>query len=79
MARLMAFWFASLIVVAGVTAAMVRAQPPRVIPPQVLSGPDVGVRISGSDNNGLPIGEVVVQIDGEWVRLSDNPRVRRVN
>ena len=79
MPRLMTFWFASLIAVACITAAVVRAQQPRVILPQLLSGGDVGVRISGADQKGLPIGEVVVRIDGEWLRLSDNPRVRRVN
>jgi len=34
--------------------------------PKVLSGPDVGFRVTGMRGN-TPFGELVVRVNGEWV------------
>ena len=46
-----------------VTAQAVMVRP---VPPTVLSGDDVGLRIEG-DRGGTPIGTIVVKQNGEWV------------
>jgi hypothetical protein len=46
-----------------------RAQPaiaPRpLVPPVVLSGPDVGFRMTGAKGD-TPVGQLVVRVKGEW-------------
>ena len=34
--------------------------------PRVVSGPDFGVRIE-AEQNGVPVGPLVVRINGKWV------------
>jgi hypothetical protein len=66
--RIIAFaviWVVSLFAV----AELVRAQSHRINPlpePRVVSGADVGFRIEG-EQNGAPVGVLVVKINGEWV------------
>jgi hypothetical protein len=38
---------------------------PRPMPPVVLSGADVGFRMTGRRGD-TPIGELVVRVDGQW-------------
>jgi hypothetical protein len=63
-------WTLSLIVVAAIAG---RAQSFRSIAPdflieneQVISGDDVGFRIERTQD-GLPVGRVVIKVDGKWV------------
>ena len=49
-------------------AAWSRAQTavvPNPVTPVVLSGPDIGFRMSGV-KRGTPVGQLVVRINGEW-------------
>ena len=49
-------------------AAWSRAQPayvPRLVPPVVLAGPDVGFRMTAQKGD-TPVGQLVVRINGEW-------------
>ena len=47
------------------------------VPPQVLSGPDVGFRIEGQ-RAGVPVGTLVVRINGEWVEAEFGVVTRRL-
>jgi hypothetical protein len=58
-------WIASLLVVASISQAQVYRINP-LPEPKVLFGPDFGMRIEG-EQNGVPIGPLVVKIDGKWV------------
>jgi hypothetical protein len=47
--------------------------------PQVIAGPDLGLRIDG-DENGTPVGRLVIRVNGKWVeaRLGTmNPHLLR--
>jgi hypothetical protein len=58
-------WAASLFVV----GTIVRAQDYRTNPlpePRVISGADFGIRVEG-ERKGVPIGPLVVRINGQWV------------
>lgn len=44
---------------------------------RVLSGSDVGFRIDGRSRDGVPIGALVVRIDGKWVSPQFQSSVRR--
>ena len=58
-------WIASLLVVA--TIARAQAYPINPLPQsKVVFGPDYGIRIEG-EQNGVPVGPLVVKIDGKWV------------
>ena len=66
-------WAFSLVLVGAVTAL---AQAPRGVPntrdapvlenPTILTGPDVGFRLERV-RDGVPVGHVVVKVDGRWV------------
>ena len=60
----------SLIIVAVVAAVGVwvsaQVMPVPVDPPIVMSGADVGFRISGRKGN-VPVGTIVVRVNGQWV------------
>jgi hypothetical protein len=61
---LMGLWVLSLLAVGAVVQAQVyRIEP---VAPRVIAGPDFGFRIVGNEN-GVPVGLLVVQIDGKWV------------
>jgi hypothetical protein len=40
--------------------------------PQVLSGENVGVRVTGSDRNGKVTATLVVKINGQWVNVASS-------
>ena len=54
-----------LVVFGGLVGAQVLRQRVPVEPPIVLSGNDVGFRITGRQGS-TPVGTVVVKIDGQW-------------
>jgi hypothetical protein len=59
----------------GASAAW--AQFPRSTEPMVLSGPDVGFKVTGTDlRTGLPTGIWVVRLQGKWVEVSSEPSIR---
>ena len=45
--------------------------------PRVLSGSDLGFRIDGMSRDGVPIGTIVVRVDGKWVSPQFQSTVRR--
>jgi hypothetical protein len=60
-------WVLSLFAVGSI----VRAQVYRVNPvaePRIVAGPDFGIRVEG-ERNGVPVGLLVIRIDGEWVEV----------
>jgi hypothetical protein len=46
-------------------------------PPTVLSGSDMGFRVSGIEPDGTRTGELVVRVDGKWVPTKFGMRVLR--
>jgi hypothetical protein len=70
--RLLVLWVLSLGIV-GVLTAAAQVPPPSRNPqtflldsPTILSGDDVGFRLERV-RDGVPVGRVVVRIDGRWV------------
>ena len=45
--------------------------------PRVLSGSDLGFRIDGIARDGVPIGALVVRVDGKWIAPQFQPALRR--
>jgi hypothetical protein len=39
----------------------------RAVPPTVLSGADVGFRVEAIDGDNVPVGRIVIRVDGKWV------------
>ena len=78
-------WILSLVAVAALASALTSAQAP---PPQalgipvpeitegtvILSGNDIGFRVERT-RDGMPIGTLVVRIDGRWVEAGSSVRV----
>lgn len=73
MQRWIALWLVSLALVAGFTSALMRAQARSQVPPpftsqpspaRVVSGADIGFRVES-----VPIGTLVIRVNGEWVRV----------
>ena len=70
--RLAVLWVLSLIVTGVLTASAQGPRPPLggevmvTEAPKIVSGPDIGFRIERTQN-GIPLGKVVVRIDGRWV------------
>jgi hypothetical protein len=59
----------------GASAAW--AQFPRSTEPMVLSGADVGFKVTGTDlRTGLPTGVWVVRMQGKWVEVTSEPAIR---
>jgi hypothetical protein len=51
-------------------------QPAPSDPPNILSGPDIGFRVTGS-NRGNPVGTLVIRTrSGDWVEVEFEPRPR---
>ena len=67
-------WVVSLFAVASVVKAQVFEQPRPLPEPRIVSGADLGFRIE-ADQRGVPVGKVVVRIDGRWVeaRIGSTP------
>ena len=63
--RWIAAWMISLFVVGGLVASAQRL----TISPTLVSGDDIGFRIERTVE-GLPIGKLVVRVDGRWVDVA---------
>ena len=50
---------------AGAAWAHEQSVAPRPTPPMVLSGADVGFRVTGRRGE-TPVGDLVVRVDGQW-------------
>lgn len=65
--KLAILWALSLVAVSMISAeAQRRGSELLTVQPIVVSGNDVGFRIEGTQD-GVPVGRVVVRIDGRWV------------
>lgn len=74
--KLALVWMLSLLVVGAVSSSVHAQRPPGQPPglrpgllteaPTVISGNDVGFRIERTQD-GIPIGRIVVRVDGRWV------------
>jgi hypothetical protein len=60
-------WVLSLFAVGTIVYGQVYAINP--VTPHVVAGPNFGIRIEG-EQNGVPVGMPVVQIDGKWVTVT---------
>lgn len=84
MRRLIAFWLASLIIVAGLTSSLMFAQfgpyrtPEELAKAPVLSGSDIGFRVEGTNRTGEPLGRLMIRVRGEWVEARFMPDLRAV-
>jgi hypothetical protein len=65
-------WFITL-VVAGMWGHAAGQQPPRE--QTILSGDDIGFRITGVTQGGLQRGTLVVRVDGKWVDVELTPKM----
>jgi hypothetical protein len=64
--RLMTITFLAVVVLAGSALAYSQVSvTPVPVTPVVLSGSDVGFRMTGH-KRGTPVGQLVVRVDGEW-------------
>lgn len=74
--KLVVIWVLSLIAVGSISSvAQVRSRgfdPPLQLP-TILSGNDVGFRVDRTQD-GIPVGTLVVRIDGVWVAPESSPR-----
>jgi hypothetical protein len=43
--------------------------------PRVISGNDLGFRVNSAGKNGVPVGALVVRIDGKWVDTELSPKM----
>jgi len=60
-----------------ISASAAWAQFPRSTEPMVLSGPDVGFKVTGTDvRTGLPTGVWMVRLQGQWTEASSAPGIR---
>lgn len=58
-------------------ASVAWAQFPRSAEPMVLSGADVGFKVTGTDlRTGLPTGVWVVRLQGKWTEVASEPTIR---
>jgi hypothetical protein len=55
-------WMASLLAI----GALVKAQSPPSAASNVLSGADIGFRVTGR-NKDVPTGTIVIRVNGQWV------------
>lgn len=65
-----ALWILSL-VVAGAWG-----QTPRELPPRLITADDIGFRIDRMRGE-IPVGTLMVRIDGKWVEMEFSPRLKR--
>jgi hypothetical protein len=71
-------WVLSLLVVSSVGAQQAFSIDP-LPEPRIISGPDVGFRIEGTQK-GAPVGQLVIRVDGRWIEarfgaLNRDPRI----
>jgi hypothetical protein len=62
---MLALFFATLLGVAAWSRAQPAVAARPIVPPVVLSGPDVGFRMTGAKGD-TPVGQLVVRVKGEW-------------
>jgi hypothetical protein len=80
----LALWLVSLVVVAGAASVLTSAQAvqPGPTEPQggrIVSGSDLGFRVEGIDRaTGRPIGQLVIQVKGQWQEVGFAGGVRRL-
>lgn len=69
-------WAFSLIAVGSIATSAQVGRSPRMMTetPQIISGTDIGFRIERTQN-GIPIGTVVVRLDGRWVDTGSPMRI----
>jgi hypothetical protein len=87
MLKWIVLWLASLVIVAGFTSALMRAQGPSQVPPpftsqappaaRLVSGPDIGFRVESS-RDGRAVGTLVVRINGQWVETAASIAPKRL-
>jgi len=86
MRKWIAIWLVSLIAVAGLTSALVRAQ---IAPPfgrsradlataPIFSGADIGFRVEGTQS-GQVIGTLMVRVKGQWVEAGFSGSLNRLS
>ena len=87
MRKWIALWLSSLVIVVALTSGLTRAQttpeelrrraqeqlPGR----RIISGPDIGFRMEGTNAAGDPIGTLVVRIDGQWLVAASKMSIQR--
>jgi hypothetical protein len=86
MRKWIAIWLMSLTAVAGLTAALVRAQSPpfarskaELAAAPILSGSDIGFRVE-STQNGQVIGTLMVRVRGQqWVEAGFSSSTNRLS
>jgi hypothetical protein len=49
----------------------------QALEPRVLSGSDLGFRIDRIARDGVPVGALVVRVDGKWIAPQFQPALRR--
>lgn len=69
-------WLASLVGVAAFARGQALGHRP-VAEPKVLSGADLGFRVTGLHGE-VPAGVLVVRINGEWVEVTSAPGMPRI-
>ena len=86
MRKWIAIWLVSVIAVAGLTAALVRAQAPpfarskaELAAAPILSGGDIGFRVEGTQG-GHVVGTLMVRVRGEqWVEAGSSGTLNRLS
>ena len=61
----------------GIGAWASQSVAPQPVNPVVLSGADIGFRMTGRGKGDTPVGELVVRVDGQWkpVEFAFGPRL----
>jgi hypothetical protein len=78
MRKWLALWLTSLITVAVLTSALMRAQTQQVPPaPRILSGGDIGFRVEDIVD-GRAVGTLMVRVDGTWVPTTASVAPKRL-
>ena len=69
-------WALSLFAVSSLATAQVFEIRP-LSEPRIISGADFGFRVEG-EQGGVPVGRMVVRIDGKWVEVTSLPGTQRI-
>jgi hypothetical protein len=62
---MLATFFTVLLGLAAWSRAQIAVAPRPLVPPVVLSGPDIGFRMTAAEGD-VPVGQLVVRVKGEW-------------
>jgi hypothetical protein len=87
MRKWIGLWLMSVVVVAVLASALMRAQATpeelkrraqdQLPGSRIISGNDIGFRMEGTNQAGQPVGTLVVRIDGEWVATANKMSIQR--